>query len=159
MRGTLPGPGSGRPGRNRHLRAFPMQRPDLRQAHPGLSPGHRRRLRKMYVRRALRHEKAGKIKGKLAAPRQCAIHGGMRVVEDRRFRQLSAAWGRPVSTSHSLRAFQDGLEAVKLDELRQCAIHGGMRIVGIWRFRRLSAALGRPCMLAIQQYLLYYMIR
>ena len=135
MRGTLPGPGSGRPGRNRHLRAFPMQRPDLRQAHPGLSPGHRRCLRKMYVRRPLRHEKTGKIKGKLAA--------------------YQPPGDARVSTSHSLRAFQDGLEAVKLDELRQCAIHGGMCFVGDRRFHRLSAALGRPCVLAIQRHLLY----
>ena len=52
-----------------------------------------------------------------------------------------------VTIMYSLRAFQNGLETVKLAELRQCAIHNGMRIVGGRRFRRLSRVLGRPCTL------------
>ena len=46
---------------------------------------------------------------------------------------------------HNLRAFQNGLEVVKLAELRRSAIQSGMRLVGGRRFRRLSNALGCPC--------------
>ena len=49
-----------------------------------------------------------------------------------------------VYSESASRAFQNGLEEVKLAELRQCAIHNGMRIVVERRFRRLSAVLGRP---------------
>ena len=49
-----------------------------------------------------------------------------------------------VPIPHNLRAFQNGLEAVKLDKQRRRAIHAGMRFVDGWRFRRLSAVWGRP---------------
>ena len=56
----------------------------------------------------------------------------------------------PVTFPYNLRAFQNGLEPVKLDRQRQCAIQNGMRIVGGWRFRRLSVVLGRPCTDSVQ---------
>ena len=59
-------------------------------------------------------------------------------------------WDARIPISYNLRAFQNGLEAVKLAELRQCAIQSGMRIVGIWRFCRLSRVLGRPCTDSVQ---------
>ena len=55
------------------------------------------------------------------------------------FIDIQGFWDDRVAIPYSLRAFQNGLESVKLDGLRQCAIQSGMRIVGERRFRRLSA--------------------